>query len=205
MCYRQKNCHAQGRNAPRHPGSFSGSQAARVPVVVPALKKPVGRPSPPSNELLSLDDWWSQCLDDANDAHEIELSSYTYDHPGLQQILERRLRSKRVKLNLYVDREMMFKTGGKYMKPRVTALHTLGAKVFICNGLGALGSYHCKGAVIDRRVLYTGNSNFTYKSKFKKDSLFKMKGEIVGHVCEDLATHRQIGRLWGGIWCGKCT
>ena len=133
------------------------------------------------------------------------MASYTYDDPTLQKLLEQRLKSKTYdfKLNLYVDREMMFKAGGKYMKSRVTSLHKLGANVLICKGLGALGSYHCKAAVIDRRVLYTGNSNFTYKSHYNEDFVFKMTGEVVGHVLARLSEHRQNGRVWDGKWAGK--
>ena len=67
----------------------------------------------------------------------------------------------------------------------------------ICKGNGPLGAYHCKAAIINKRVLYTGNSNFTYKSHCNEDFVFKMKGQVVHEVLDRLSGHRNNGWISG--------
>ena len=204
-CSREKLASAEGRSAPR--GSDVDREVATVgltravaackasPLTDTTAFAPVGRPSKPHWELLSVEEWWQRCKADVQTCSELELSSYTYDDPDLQRILEQRLRQKAMALNVYIDKEMLFR-GAKYVKSRLLVLRELGANVYICKGNGPRGSYHCKAAVVDRRTLYTGNANFTFKSHRNEEFVYIMKGAAVETVLQRLAKHRWSGSLW---------
>jgi len=161
---------------------------------------PVGRASAPVCELLDTGAWYRDFCNTVQDAAEVELASYMYDNPAVQNVLLRRLRGRTAfALNLYVDSEK-FSAGGPFLqKARLRELRSAGASVYICKGRGRRGSYHCKGAVADRRFLYSGNANFTRKSEDNEEFCYKMAGPVVREVLERLARHRQQNTLWNGL------
>ena len=90
-CFRQKTSKSKGRSAPRGPDVPKTTQRTPVASAAPArtvVQAPVGRSSAHENKLLSIDEWWRQCRADVNDGDEVELSSYRYDDPELQKIVE---------------------------------------------------------------------------------------------------------------------
>ena len=136
-------------------------------------------------------------------AAEVELASYLYDNTAVQDALLKRLRSRTAfGLNVYVDSEK-FVTGGPFLqKARLRQLRSAGAgacKVYLCKGLRLRGSFHCKGAVVDRRFLFSGGANFTRQSEDNEEYCYKMAGPVVGQVLERMARHRQTGTLWNGL------
>ena len=204
-CSREKLGSAEGRSAPRGPdfdrkvatvGSARAVAAREAPAPLDTTAlAPVGRPSKLHWELLSVEEWWQRCKTDVKTCSELELSSYTYDDPDLQRILEQRLRQKTMTLNVYIDKEMLLR-GAKYVKSRLRVLRELGANVYVCKGKGPRGSYHCKAAVVDRRILYTGNANFTFKSHSNEEFVYIMKGPAVETVLQRLTEHRSSSFLW---------
>jgi len=161
---------------------------------------PVGRASPPVCELLETEAWYRDLCNTLKDAAEAELASYMYDNPAVQAVLLKRLRGRTAfGLNVYVDSEKFSVGGPRLQKTRLKELHTAGAQVYICRGLRRQGAYHCKGAVADRRFLYSGNANFTNKSEDNEEFCFKMAGPVVRQVLEKLARHRQKHTLWNGL------
>ena len=144
---------------------------------------------------MSAEEWWRQFKADVRECSELELSSYCYDDPSTQRVLEQRLRSKTMALNVYLDHDMFY-SGRKYMKSRIAYLYKLGASVYICAGSGPKGSYHCKAAVVNKRVVYAGSANFTFTSHLNEEFLFRMKGPHVGKLLERLAAHRSQGQLY---------
>ena len=176
-CGRTKT--AKGRSAPRGKGQVklkvsvaaTAPAAASLPGPAPAaasLPGPVGRAPVASCLLLDVDAFYSRCCADVGTASEVELASYQYDHPSLQKVLLKRLRGRLAfTLKLYLDADVFFGGGGavpRYQKARVGELMQAGAQVFLCRGPGSQGSFHVKAVVVDRRYLYCGSPNFTYKS-----------------------------------------
>lgn len=172
----------------------------KVPVSSSVVRGPNGTPSPPSCENLEIDEWYRRCLTDIKKASEVELASYIYDNPGVHKLLLQRLRGGAAfKLNLYIDAEKFSEDWPRYQKPRVRELQQAGASIYVCKGPKAQGAYHCKALVADRRYLYTGNANFTYKSSSNEELVFRMTGPVVQQVLEKLFVHRQSGKIWTGV------
>ena len=131
-----------------------------------------------------------------------------YDEPQLHNVLLERLQGRKpFQLRLYLDEQSFQGKVPYYQRSRVTALHKAGQRasngnscqVFLCRGDTADGSYHRKGLVADRRYFYSGNGNFTNWSRTRNGEwLFYFRGPIVSQTLEELAWHRQQGRLWDG-------
>ena len=73
-----------------------------------------------------------------------------------------------------------------------------GAKVFLCRGAKARGSFHCKAVVVDRRYLYTGSPKATQEPHSNEEFCFRMTGPPVGQVLQRLSAHLEKGRPWKG-------
>ena len=130
-------------------------------------------------------------------AKEVELASYMYDHPKVQDVLLKRLKGRApFTLNVLVDAEMFASRSTRRQKPRLTALHAAGAHVYLCKGSGTMGAYHLKAMVIDRRLLYTGTANLTEKSMENEELCFKLEGPVVQEVVDRLAAHRRRASVW---------
>lgn len=189
---------ALGRSAARGPGAqvlkatLQPSQPAR-----PAA--PVGRASAPSVQILEIEEFYAQCCADLANASEAELASYIYDNPSLQDVLLRRLKGRtEFKLNLYVDAELFANARYRHQRPRLKALRDAGAQVFLCKGPGRQGSFHMKALVVDRRYLYSGSPNFTYKSHCNEELCMRITGGGVAKVMEKLSGHRLTRNAWDG-------
>ena len=202
-CARRGSDKAKGRSASRGYAGEVGGSRARVRVVADAppapVVAPVGRAAPLSCVLLSTAEWYKQCCKDLETAAEVELASYVYDNPAVQKKLLQRLRSRTAfSLNVYIDRELFGKGGPFFEGARIRELVDAGAKVYLCRGKQGRGSYHTKAMIIDRRYMYTGSANFTYKSMDNEELTFKITGPPVKEVLEKFAGNRLAGRLWTG-------
>jgi len=140
---------------------------------------------------LETEAWYEQVLADIKEAGEVELASYVYDHPALQAMLLKKLQGRwEFKLNIYVDVELYSTGGPRCQGVRLKALMEAGAQVYLCQGAGRFGSFHSKGLVVDRRVLYTGSANFTTKSTTNDEFCLRITGPVVLQFLEKLARHR---------------
>ena len=202
-CGRTKSVKAQGRSGPRGRGADTDTArpAARVRQTSEAVAPvaPVGRAPAPSCQLLEVEDFYSQCCADVGAATEVELASYLYDDPALQKVLLRRLKGRSVfSLNIFLDEEQFAARVAKFQRSRVKALWDAGAQVFLCRGSKAQGAFHSKGMVVDRRYLYSGGANFTYKSHLNEELCFRITGPVVGQVLAKLSAQKAKRRPWDG-------
>ena len=100
--------------------------------------------------------------------------------------------------NLYVDDAKFDKGGPTLQRPRTKKLKAAGAKVFLCKGKRARGSFHYKAIIIDRRYMWTGNENCTDNSLNNNGLCLKISGPVVKEVLEELATFREKYKVWDG-------
>ena len=190
-CGRNNTDQAKGRSAPRGKDkqrkvkvSASGSGAALA--AVPNLPGPVGRAPGPSCALLEVNAFYRQCCNAVAEASEVELASYQYDNPSLQKVLVKRLKGRLpFSLKVYLDAEVFQGGIPRYQEPRVRELWQAGAQVFLCKGPGPKGSFHCKAVVVDRRYLYCGSPNFSYKSQNNAELCWWIAGPAVGQVLQN--------------------
>ena len=146
-----------------------------------------------------MDEFYSRCCSDVATAGQVELASYQYDNPCLQKALLKRLKGRAAfSLKVYLDAEMFQGAVPRYQKSRVKELWESGAEVFLCRGPKSQGSFHCKAVVVDRRYLYCGSPNFTYKSQNNEELCFRMTGPVVGEVLEKFAVWGKRKKLWDG-------
>ena len=68
-----------------------------------------------------------------------------------------------------------------------------GAKIFLCRGPKARGSFRCKAVVVDRGCLYTGSPNATQKFHSNEEFCFRITGPPVGQVLQRLSVHLERG------------
>ena len=199
-CKRDKTVSSTGKSGPRGVSvSATPSRSVAPPAASPVLA-PVGRASAPDCELMDTGAWYRDFCNTVKDAAEVELASYLYDNPAVQAALLKRLRSRTAfGLNVYVDSENLLLVGFFSKSSAHGGLQSAGALVYLCKGRARQGSCHCKGAVADRRYLYSGNANFTRKSEDNEEYCYKMAGPVVRQVLERMARHRQMGRLWNGL------
>jgi hypothetical protein len=194
---------AKGRSVPRGKGQESKvkikvSVAATAPAAA-SLPGPVGRAPAASCLLLDVDAFYSRCCADVATASEVEVASYQYDNPSLQKVLMKRLKGRPAfTLRVYLDAEMFEGDVPRYQKARVRELWQAGAQVFLCRGPRSQGSFHVKAVVVDRRYLYCGSPNFTYKSHNNAELCWRMTGPNVGQVLQKLVVESQKRKLWDG-------
>ena len=63
------------------------------------------------------------------------------------------------------------KKSAYFQHSRLSQLRKLGAEVFLCEGKTPDGCWHVKAAVLNRRTLYSGGSNFTKSGREKNSEL----------------------------------
>ena len=108
----------------------------------------------------------------------------------------KRLRTRRSRpfvVHIYLDAEIqtaLHAKPPKQQRSKVRELKDNGAKVHICRGKGALGAFHCKGVIVDRRVLYTGSPNITTKSAANEEWAFRLVGPIVQQALNRIALYK---------------
>ena len=198
-CGRRKDHKAH--SGPRGGGaSAEPSRPSAPPAAAVAVVAPVGRASTQTWELLETETWYRTFCKDVAGAGQVELGSYVYDNPAVQDALLKRLRGRSAfELSLYVDSEKFFSGGPRLQKSRLKQLHSAGAQVYLCKGQGRQGSFHPKAGVVDRRFLYTGSANFTQQSLANEEFCFKLVGPDVLTVLGRMVRHRQTAKLWNGL------
>ena len=83
--------------------------------------------------------------------------------------------------------------------PLLARPHFLIKEVVGCRRLFlAAGLFHCKSAVVDRRYLYTGSTNFTENSRRNEELCFKITDPVVHEVLEKLNCQKLKGYPWNG-------
>lgn len=140
-----------------------------------------------------------QMCADIRASSQVELASYIYDDPTVQALLLKRLRGQEpLKLNVYIDAEQFRGEVPRFQMPRLKALHTAGARVFICKGSGSQGAFHGKAVVVDKRYLYAGSANVTSKSHRNEEFCFRMTGDVVQQLLGRLQELRLKSKDWNG-------
>ena len=197
---------AHGRNAGRPAGNaVAGAAPAGVPVAVPVampVPAPVGRPSVLGVEVLPLDQFYRECLRDVRSATRVDVASYIFDHPALTDVMERRFwGSTPFAASISVDKESFEGRSYVHQRPRLRRLYEAGGEdctIHLCRGTPPHGSMHVKALIVDRRRLYMGSANFTYKSDFNVELALRVTGPPVNEVLGFLnEVHRQ-GIVWDG-------
>jgi hypothetical protein len=202
-CERNKSDRSKGRSGPRGASETSNVRVV-VASVAPAapvaqLPSPRGPPLNLSCVMLDVDTYYSRCRDDIATASEVELASYMYDNLSLHKLLLKRLRGQtQFSVRVYLDAEMFGGTVPRFQRPRARELFNAGAKVFLCKGPRAQGSFHCKGIVVDRRYLYSGSPNATDKSEKNEEFCFRITGPPVSQVLQRLTAQLEKGKQWDG-------
>ena len=195
---------ATGRNRARNYGAALGARP-RTRIVVPAPDPvpvvPVARPVADTNMRMDSAEWWRQVLAAVENAKHVELCSYMFDETALFKALLRRLSDESdFQLNMCLDEEIFMKgETPKWQCSRTAKLQKKGAAVFLCSGMGRLGSYHVKELVVDRRTLFTGSSNSTIKSHNNRERCYKMTGQVVSQALTDIASDKKEGRIWKAV------
>ena len=127
------------------------------------------------------------------------MSTYQYDNEAVHAVLMQRLQGKHRKpfsLSLCIDAEQFAGQVPKQQKPRLKDLKAEGAQIYICKGMERGGSHHWKGAVLDRRLWFTGGLNLTEKSLRNTEMCMQMTGAVVQQAVDALAVAQQRGVLW---------
>ena len=185
---------------PKAKAKAAPKAAAAPPVPAPIIAAPVGAPAMHTRvDVLPLDQFMLELCRDIRQAATVVLASYAFDHPGLTDLLERRLWGNTpFRLQLILDKAVF--EGGEYhyQHSRVSRLREAGAVVYLCRGAPPHGKMHAKACVVDRRRLYTGSSNFTYKSQYNVELPLRVAGPPVADVLQVLADVCRGGRVWGG-------
>jgi len=179
----------------------SGTDKARVARLLPSPgpPAPAGRPSPASFQALDVESFHKQCCSDVAGASDVEMASFMYDDPTLHGVLLKRLkRGGGFKLVVYLDAEVFAGSLPRYQKARVRALFLAGATVFLCRGSGPNGAFHCKGLVVDRRYMYIGSANLTWKSRSNGEFCFRVTGPAVAQILQQLSAQRLKRKPWDG-------
>ena len=141
-------------------------------------------------------EWWRQILAAVEHAKEVELACYMFDDTALFESLLRRLSDETdFSLTMCLDEEIFIKgETPKLQCSRTARLQEKGATVFLCKGMGRLGAYHVKELVVDRRMMFTGSSNFTSKSHSNRERCYRMTGTVVSQALSDIAEDKRRGR-----------
>ena len=97
-----------------------------------------------------------------------------------------------------VDKELFDQRTYAHQRPRLVRLRDAGATVHLCHGTPPHGSMHAKACIVDRRRLYAGSPNFTYKSQYNVELAFRIVGPPVAEVLQFLSGIRRNSREWVG-------
>ena len=133
-------------------------------------------------------------LEAINDASEVILGTYQYDHEGLTDVLERRLRGRSAfDCVVLLDREMHSLRTPYQQRPRLERLRRAGARIVLCRGTPSTGAFHAKAVVIDRKTAFAGSANMTAKSLRNGELCFRLRGPPVLDVLQFLLNERDRG------------
>ena len=184
-----------GRNGGRHVQPAAKAQAkakakaapAPPPPPPPMPQAPVGRMPALSFEVMDVDAWYVAMIDYIRDACEVGVGSYQYDHEGLTDVLECRLRGRSAfECVVLLDREMHSLRTPYHQRPRLERLRRAGATIVLCRGTPSTGAFHAKAVVTDRRTAFIGSANTTTKSLRNGELCFRLRGPPVMDVLQFL-------------------
>jgi phosphatidylserine/phosphatidylglycerophosphate/cardiolipin synthase-like enzyme len=117
----------------------------------------------------------------------------------MTDLLERRLWGPTpFDLDIGVDKHNFEERSLVHQRPRLLRLHEGGAKVHLIRGTPPHGAMHVKAVVVDRRRLYMGSPNLTYKSTFNVELVVRVTGPPVTEVLSFLSDMKSQGRVWDG-------
>ncbi len=133
-------------------------------------------------------------IDCIGGASEVMVGTYQYDHPGLTEVLESRLRGNAAfECTVLLDREMHTARAAHYQRPRIERLRRAGATVVLCRGTSSSGAFHAKAVVVDRRTAFVGSANATAKSLRNAELCFRLRGPPVMDVLNFMSAEREAG------------
>eukprot|EP00973_Karenia_brevis_P055721 7749789-Karenia_brevis.AAC.1 len=162
-CSCKNTTNAEGRKAPRPArGAESAIPLAQPAVAAPVMPAAIGRPANLSVEVFTDSSWIDSAIKEVLGAKNVLLASYVYSNSKVQEVLSRRLRGKSdFKCVLAVDKSAYHGTVAPGEKTKLRDLKSLGAAVYLCNGIKGKGIFHWKCLIVDSRVAYTGSANAT--------------------------------------------
>ena len=169
------------------------------PPLAPLAVNPVGPPATLAVDVLPVDEFYRELINDVRSAPRVDMGTFIFDHPGLTNLLERRLwGSTPFALTIMVDREQFESGEYYYQRSRLRRLFEGGGKVYLCRGPPPQGSFHVKALVVGRRRLYAGSPNFTYKSERNTELPLRITGPPVLSVLKLLDEARSRATEWDG-------
>jgi phosphatidylserine/phosphatidylglycerophosphate/cardiolipin synthase-like enzyme len=146
-------------------------------------------------EVMVVAAWYAAMISSLNEASEAVVGSYQYDHEGLTDVLERRLRGHAAfDCVVLLDREMYGLRTPYHQRSRLERLRRAGATVVLCRGTPSTGSFHAKAVVTDRRTAFIGSANMTAKSLRNGELCLRLRGPPVLNVLQFLQTERAGGQ-----------
>ena len=160
----------------------------------PMPAAPPGRMPGLSFEVMDVAAWYKAMIECIGDASEVFIGSYQYDHPGLTDVLERRLKGRAAfECTVLLDREMHNARAAHHQRPSLERLRRAGAAIVLCRGTPSTGTFHAKAIVVDRRTAFVGSANTTTKSLRNGELCFRLRGPPVMDVLQFLFTERDGG------------
>ena len=133
-------------------------------------------------------------VDSVQVASEVIIGSYQYDHEGLTNVLERRLRGRApLDVTILLDREMYNCNTPHGHRSRLDRLKRIGAELVLCRGSRSTGSFHAKAVVVDRRTAFVGSANITDKSVRNGELCFVLRGPPVAKIMQFLHDEKSRG------------
>jgi len=189
-----------GRNAGRPAAPIAKAKAKAkakaqlAPAPAPPPPAPVGRLPDLAVDVMTPEAWYAAMIDSVEEASEVIIGSYQYDHEGLTHVLERRLRGRApFDLTILLDREMYNSNTPHGQGSRLNMLKRLSAELVLCRGTRSSGSFHAKAVVIDRRTAYVGSANITNKSLRNGELCLVLRGAPVAEILQFLHNEKARG------------
>ena len=102
---------------------------------------PDGAPSAPDTQVLTVQVWWDNLLEEVRSAMQVVMASYVYDNAALTDLLVRRMADRSAfDLTVLVDKERFEERECRGERPSLQRLQRAGAEVFLCRGYVPLKS-----------------------------------------------------------------
>ena len=141
-CRLSRNGTATGRKRAR---PFRPEARATVAVAAPPppvlAVAPRGAPSAPDTQVLTVQVWWDNLLEEVRSAVQVVIASFVYDNAALTDLLVRRLADRSAfDLTVLVDKERFEERECRGERPSLQRLQRAGAEVFLCRGYVPLKS-----------------------------------------------------------------
>ena len=102
---------------------------------------PRGAPSAPDTQVLTVQVWWDNLLEEVRSAVQVVIASFVYDNAALTDLLVRRMADRSAfDLTVLVDKERFEERECRGERPSLQRLQRAGAEVFLCRGYVPLKS-----------------------------------------------------------------